>query len=122
MHDKESIYFKFQGPRRIKENSRVEYNNTLYNFDRLLRTPKRKYERGQLLEIEQLNTKNPSEFWKKINKLGPSRPKEKIKMECYLNDNNISSDPEQVMNKWERDYESLFNVKGDEFDGLFYNC
>ena len=62
MHNKETSYYKFRGARRTKEHMRHEYKIALYNFDKLLRQQKRMYQRGQLLEIEEMNTKNPTEF------------------------------------------------------------
>ena len=42
-------------------------------FDKLLRSTERKYNRQKALEIEQINTTNPSEFWKQISALGPKK-------------------------------------------------
>lgn len=121
MHAKETKFYKFKGGRQIREQLRQEYKTSLWNFDKLLRTQKRRYERGQLLEIEEINTKNPSEFWKRINKLGPRKPRDKIELECYIDNGEISKDPRVVLDKWAQDYESLYNVQNGDFDEDFYN-
>jgi hypothetical protein len=42
-------------------------------FDKRLRLFKQRYQRGQLLHLEEIRTRNPQLFWSQINKLGPKR-------------------------------------------------
>ena len=95
-------------------------------FDKLLRSTERKYNRQQALEIEQINTRNPTEFWKHISSLGPKK-KTDIPMKVYTNDDpcnrDITDDRLQVLDQWKKDFHNLYNTPEndlDMFDNNFY--
>ena len=50
-----------------------EFKQCQVNFDRKVRLFKRRFNRGQALKLEQLQTGNPQQFWRKIHKLGPKK-------------------------------------------------
>ena len=96
-------------------------------FDKLLRSTERKYYREKALEIESINTTNPTEFWKYINSLGPKR-KSDIPMEVYDDSNtNISTktnNQQAVLNRWKNEFHDLYNMPDDvqeTFDNSFYD-
>ena len=96
------------------------------SFDKLLRNTERSYNRNKSIEIEKINTENPTEFWKQINSLGPKRSN-KIPMEVYDDDGpetgNKIPDEQYVLNKWKDDFSNLFNLPFDvnsSFDETFY--
>ena len=76
------------------------------------------------MEIEEINTENPIEFWKQINSLGP-RKNNKIPVEVYAPDSSEKLyDTESVLNTWRSDFETLFNIPENEhvnFDSDFYD-
>ena len=95
-------------------------------FDKLLRRTERSYNRKKAIEIETINTSNPTEFWKQIKSLGPERSS-KIPMEVYDENGpqggNRVSDENYVLNQWKDDFYQLYNMPPDlnsEFDGVFY--
>lgn len=70
-----------------KQEARIQFLATQRHFDKRLRFYERKYRRDLALNIEALNTENPSVFWKELQKLGPKR-NANIPME-YVNDDGI---------------------------------
>ena len=92
-----------------------------------MRNTERNYYRNKALEIEQINTTNPTEFWKYVNSLGPKR-KSNIPMEVYEANGPEGftkvSDREVVMDTWRNDFYSLYNLPDDmnsNFDNTFYS-
>lgn len=61
-----------------REQCRKEFKKKQHVFDKRQRLFKRRYQGGQLLQ--EIQTRNPQQFWSQINKLGPKRHK-KIPME-----------------------------------------
>ena len=59
-----------------------------------------------MIEIEQLSTENPRQFWEHLKKLGPIS-KKKIPMEVYDDEGQIVTDTECVLNKWGTEFEKL---------------
>lgn len=57
---------------RVKEGL-YEFKYYQSKFDK--RFFKRQFERGQALQLEQLQLNNPHQFWRQINKLGPQKSK-----------------------------------------------
>ena len=106
---------------------RSEYMSKRKKFDKLLRTMERNYYRNRALEIESVNTSNPTEFWKYVNSLGPKR-KSNIPMEVYeCDDPNITTktnDKEVVLKRWKDDFYDLYNMPDEiqsTFDNSFYD-
>ena len=79
-------------------------------FDKMYRREERKFKREQVVNLENFCTSNPNEFWEKLRQLGP-QSKKGIPMEVYDESNTIVCDHEQVLGKWERDFEHLYNRK-----------
>ncbi len=119
-HEKESMYTKYKGNRRTKESLRQNFISARNAFDKLLKQRQRAHRRGTLIDIEECNTTDPRQFWKFIQKLGPSK-QSSIPWEVYDERGDINSDREYVLNKWKSDYFSLYNDKSNEFDDSFLN-
>ena len=127
MAQAEKEYLKFKNTSR-KQSLHTEFVTKRKLFDKLLRKTERCYYRKKAIEIEQVNTSNPTEFWKCIKKLGPMK-KSKIPMQVYdanSTDPHLKvSDPDAVMNQWKDDFYGLYNIPIDnnqnsEFDDEFY--
>ena len=95
-------------------------------FNKLLRRTERSYNRKKALEIESINTTNPTEFWKQIKSLGPKRST-LIPMEVYDENGpqggNKVSNESYVLDRWKQEFFNLYNMPSDlnsTFDGLFY--
>ena len=94
------------------------YVNARHTFDREFRKAKRNYNRGNLLNLDEICTNDPNKFWESLKKLGPNR-KTNIPLEIYEN-NEINCDLDTVLNKWKNDFSSLYNPNqaktiGNEF-------
>ena len=85
-----------------------------------MRQYERKFYREKVLKLEELNSKNPREFWEQIRKIGLSKSCE-IPMTVKLED-SICSDEEVVLNKWHDDFHNLLNIpENSNFDDVFKN-
>lgn len=120
MRNKEKTYLKFRGNRRDKASHLQKFKDSRHNFDKKLRSCERKYYYNKAVEIENLNTSNPKEFWQQIKKLGPVK-KSSIPMKVKVG-NAFNTDPVTVLNKWKGEYENLYNLPNNpNFDNEFYD-
>ena len=103
MHCSEKLYLKCKGDRAEKQHLLHIFRNKQHVFDKRYRFFKRKYQRGQILHLEQIQTSNPQAFWNEINKLGPKRAKH-IPMEVWGEEGHLVDDGVQVLNKWETEF------------------
>ncbi|VDI21972.1 Hypothetical predicted protein [Mytilus galloprovincialis] len=103
----EKEFLKFKGDRRIRKQLENNYKLKRREFDKRLRQEKRKYTAERLNRIKTMNTSNPKEFWREINKLGPG--KENTKIDCVvLNEGGYSNDPNIILGRWKEEYAKLF--------------
>jgi hypothetical protein len=73
-----------------------------------------------MINIEKLNTENPKAFWAELNKLGP-RKKENIPLEVYDSNGNVTSTVPDVLNKWNGEFQNLFQgYDKNHFDQEYY--
>ena len=92
-------------------------------FDKLLRSTERKYNRQKAYQIEQINTSNPTEFWKQISSLGPKKNTE-IPLKVYNANGDIVNEHNTVLESWKNDFSGLYNIpEGTNtcFDNEFYH-
>ena len=114
----------------LKARSRKSYlKDQFYHrrklFDKLLRKTERSYYRKKALDIEELNTSNPTEFWQHIKSLGP-QSSSKIPMEVYVDgvEGDKTDNHNDVLNKWKNDFKELYNRPDDNTlncDDIFYS-
>ena len=88
--------------KRVKKSLIKLYVNARHTFDREFRKVKRNYNRGNLLNLDEICTNDPNKFWESLKKLGPNR-KTNIPLEIYEN-NEINCDLDTVLNKWKNDF------------------
>ena len=101
---------------------RLEFLAKRKLFDKLLRSTERKYNRQKAYEIEQINTSNPTQFWKHINSLGPKK-NNSIPLQVYDETGNVISDENYVLDSWRNDFSALYNIPEGaltDFDADFY--
>ena len=113
----EKDYLKYQGPKRVKIEKRSVYLMKQRDFDKAVKKTKRKYTTQKHTEIEELQTSDPRKFWDHLNNLDP-KSKKTIPVEVYDDTGNIINDPEDVLNKWESEFKSLF----DRLKAAFSQC
>ena len=113
MRDSEKRFLKHVGTNRSRRELLQNFKNAQSLFDKRLRQREREYNRNKLLQIEEVCTKNPKEFWNHIKKLGP-RKKSETPMKVRLDENTHSSDIDTVLEKWKNDFSSLYNNRPNE--------
>ncbi len=84
-----------QKSRALLANFKQEQNT----FDKYYPRAKRKFECDKQINIERLNTENPSEFWDAMKNLDP-RKNNNIPMQVYDNEGNVTGERNAVMSKW----------------------
>lgn len=89
-------------------------------FDRELRNAKRKYDAVCVENMDRLcNSKNPRDFWKEVDKLGP-RTKKDLICEAVDANGNITRDLAIVMESWRESFAKLYGAKPEgDFDECF---
>ncbi|VDI48001.1 Hypothetical predicted protein, partial [Mytilus galloprovincialis] len=108
MRMREKDFLACTGNRHRKTAIRQEYIQARDIFDKTLRKTEREYRRLKAVDIETMSTKNPSEFWEKIKKLGPTKDTT-IPMEI-INENGYPVRTESdVLKKWRFDFQNLYN-------------
>ena len=104
--EKSFLKCKDQSKRRTVK---YEFQYCQSNFDRRLRFFKRRFKRGQALQLEHLQLSNPQQFWREINKLGPQKSK-LIPMEILMENGEPSFETDQILKKWETDNSHCVHV------------
>ena len=94
----------------------------IHLFDREFRKAKRKYNREIQCNIENLNSKRPTEFWEEVNKLGLTK-KDNIPLQVCNEQNEIINDIPSVLGKRENVFKVLYNFQSKDagFNETFYN-
>ena len=118
MHNSEKAFVTCKGSRREKMILKRQFTLDTCTFDKLLKRHKRLYDRGCLINIETINTSNPTEFWNQISRLGP-RTKNSIPIETLLDNGQITRDKSQVLNKWVSEYQNLYLNENECYDNDF---
>lgn len=105
-----------------KASARQHFQEARNNFDRVYRRQERIYNRANLNDLEINVNKNPREFWKLLNQLGP-RKSVNIPLEVYNDDGEVVSDLCFVLNRWKKDYENMYNIPPgvSTFNDEYYN-
>ena len=59
--------------------------------------------------IAESETQNPKDFWNKLKSLGRANSKKELPSEVKLENGDIVTDQNTVLNKWKHDFSSLYN-------------
>ena len=99
-----------KGQNSIRNRLRHVFVTARKRFNREVQRAKRQYIRQKQAEINELQSKNQTMFWKEIGKIGVGQERRKnIPLEILKPDGSVSSDVTEVLGKWESDFESLLN-------------
>ena len=119
MRKSERTWKKCKGSQAQKQHFFNTFKLNRHSFDKRLRQVERCYNRKQILKLEEVNTKNPREFWNKIKRLGPQKNCE-IPMKVRI-ENKLSTDTHDILHKWESDFQALLNRPNkNNFDNEFH--
>ena len=121
MKNDEKKFVRCQRSQRDKNALKRIFIESRNKFDRALRKAKRNYENEIQIKLDNLNTKNPKEFWNHIKSLGPAKHKT-IPLEILEDGNKINSNIDDVLARWKNDFESLYKNSSDSivFDNDFF--
>ncbi|VDI40881.1 Hypothetical predicted protein [Mytilus galloprovincialis] len=122
MRLKEKQFLSFKGRSSTRRRFREEFQHAQKSFDRKLRQCERHYRQSFCLEIDNMVTSNPNDFWDKIKKLGP-RKVQNIPMEVYGPNGEILTDDDSVLNRWKTDFHNIYNMDNStaEFNDNFHS-
>lgn len=97
-----------------------EYVQSQQLFDKELRNAKRNFDLNSVIDLENLsNTKNPKDFWREVNKLGP-RSKKELVCEAVDSKGNITRNKEIVTEFWKDSFTKLYgDAPAGQFDDAF---
>ena len=89
---------------------RENYTYQRSKFDKLLRLKERKFNTNKLQEIEYNSKHSPNEFWKAVQKLGPSKKSTRHTGPFVLKNGIISYNLNIIRQKWFLDFQNLYNA------------
>ena len=114
--DAEKDYLKYRGENTQRNTLRCRFLNIRTHFDKELRRAERTYNASLRDNIQQLCTGDPKGFWNAIKNLGPRVNKDTHVDKVMMDDGTVSSDPEYIMGKWKRDFETLYMQRNSPDD------
>ena len=122
LRDVEKNYIKVCKSNGSRNNLKRVFIDKRKMFDKTLRRTERSYRKNMLIEIDNVCTKDPREFWNHINKLGP-RVNTNIPMKVYDVNGVLNSDFKTVLDKWKDDFKSLYDCSDNihSFNREFYD-
>ena len=119
MRNSKNTWTKCQGSEGLKRCLHNKFKLNQNIFDKRLKQIERNFNKQQIPNIDELNTKDHKEFWNKIKHVGPKRVKN-IPMKVKLGD-GFCTDSQKVLERWENDFQSLLNrPESDIFNHEFY--
>ncbi|XP_060556851.1 uncharacterized protein LOC132717406 [Ruditapes philippinarum] len=120
MNTKERAFLKCDQNNRYRQTLHNEYIGARNDFDKLLRQCERAYRYAKAIEIEEMSTSNPNDFWQKIKSLGP-RKDSSIPIEIIDENGTPIRNEHEVWNRWKSDFEKLYNgTDTGNFDDIHY--
>ena len=107
-HRAERLYLRLVKEHKGYEGAKKQFLTHQQTFDRMVKRYKRKWQRNQVMGLEEANLTNPTEFWNFIKNMRKNK-KASITMEVYIDENNSATtdEPAEVMDRWARDFGSL---------------
>ena len=94
----------------LKQRQRAVYASTRKTFNRECQKAKRAYQRKFQDEMDNLESGNNPEFWKKIGKIGVGKERNnQIPMEVVMPCGTVSSEINTVLEVWRKNFKDLFN-------------
>ena len=85
-------------------------------FDKEYRKVKRLYDNELKIGIAESETRSPKDFWNKLKSLGRNSSKTCLPSEVRLENGEISSDEQSVLNKWRQDFSTVYNPSNPQVE------
>ena len=108
--EKEFLAFKVESPADNfnKNQLRQKYKNAQKLFDKKFRQTERKYKKQKIIELENYAKFDPTKMWSNLKKLN-NPPSSRAVLEIIRNDNTLSRDVKEVLERWFIDISKLFS-------------
>ena len=98
-----------------RSKTKETYVSTRRQFDYEHRKARRAYQKKQIEDLADSRLKNPSDFWRKIDKLGINKErKQKIPLSISNIEGNTGGNIQTVLDKWGDYFDDLLNDKNNE--------
>ena len=102
---------------RSKHRKHQEFVRIQNQFDAYFRHHKRKFIWDKQLQLDQLNTSDPADFWWQIKKLGP-RSSDGPPLDVYDDEGHMTADINCVLDTWSNTFGKLY-VAYEDADNVF---
>ena len=123
--EKNFVTFKVKSNNDLQTKSqlRLDYKNAQKIFDRKFRDTERNFKKQQIIDLENSAKFNPTDMWSRLNKLS-NPPSSRVALEIVRDDESISRDLKEILERWLKDISKLFSGVRDNpemsFDEDFY--
>ncbi len=99
----ENDFKSYRGARQVLRRLQEKLKIAQRQFDKVYHKTKRIFHEDQQTDLLTLHTKDPKQFWDKVNGLGPNFKKKDIPLETVFDDGHVIRDIEEVLEKWKCD-------------------
>ena len=123
--EKKYLNFKVQKAQDfvLKNELRTLFKTTQKNFDKKFRYFQRQHRKTQYSNLEESAKSRPASMWEQLKKLD-NPPTARAALEIVREDDSISRDLKEILERWFRDISKLFSGLNDDpemsFDENFY--
>ena len=123
--EKNFVTFKVKSNNDLQTKSqlRLDYKNAQKIFDRKFRDTERNFKKQQIIDLENSAKFNPTDMWSRLKKLS-NPPSSRVALEIVRDDESISRDLKEILERWLKDISKLFSGVRDNpemsFDEDFY--
>ncbi len=105
-HECEKVYLSTQNSDKNLKDRRDKFRSAQNAFSKAIKKARRAFQRKQVYNLEECNTKDPVEFGNCIARMGPKR-RSGILWEIVGDNNECITDKQHVLNKWKDDFKGL---------------
>ena len=115
----EKDFLKDKSHGKGKDRKRLIFKQSKCEFNKLVRKKERIYMTSLCEKIENNCSKNPSEYWKLLNKIN-RKERVKIPLEVYNENGSVNCNLDEVKNHWKITFEDMYRKSNTNFDESFY--
>ena len=102
----------------VKNNFRILFKTAQKHFDKKFRHFKRQYKKNEHSDLETSAKFRPAAMWEKLNKLN-NPPTARAALEIIREDETISRDLKEILERWFKDISTLFSGLREDPDMAF---
>ena len=102
----------------VKNELRLVFKTVQKHFDKKFRYYQRQFKKSEYLELETSAKSRPADMWKKLKQLN-NPPTARAALEIVREDETISRDLKEILERWFKDISSLFSGLREDPDIAF---